>query len=253
MTHKYFEINEGSHNIRCKLYTGERGQINKMILFVHGFAGHKDNKTAENFAERVLSGHKDAAVLVFDLPCHGEDVKKKLTLGDCMAYLETVTAYIKEAFHVEKADVCATSFGGYLVLRYIATRGNPFRRIVLRCPAVNLYESMTGTIMTEEDLRKLEKGKKAAVGFDRKVELDRTFLLELRENDIRESDFIDFADDLFILHGTADEIIPFPEVSAFADRNCIELLPIPGADHRFSNPLLLEQTTKAILRFFGLE
>ena len=179
--------------------------------------------------------------------------EKKLALSDCMAYLETVIAYIKEAFHVEKADVCAVSFGGYLVLRYIATRGNPFRKIVLRCPAVNLYESMTGTIMTEEDLRKLEKGKKAAVGFDRKVELDRAFLEELRENDIRKSDFIDFADDLFILHGTADEIIPFPEVSAFADRNCIELLPIPGADHRFSNPLLLEQTTKAILRFFGLE
>ena len=50
----YFEINREGHNIRCRLYSTDSHTISSLIVFCHGFGGHKDNRTAEEFAERVV-------------------------------------------------------------------------------------------------------------------------------------------------------------------------------------------------------
>ena len=50
---KYFEINKNNQNIRCKLYYDTRHPIEKVVLFGHGFAGHKDNGAAHKFADIV--------------------------------------------------------------------------------------------------------------------------------------------------------------------------------------------------------
>ena len=81
---KYFEINAQGNNIRCKIYFAEKGAADKAVIFCTGFAGHKDNNAANKFAEKVLSKHRDVCVVVFNWPPHGDDVKKKITLGDCM-------------------------------------------------------------------------------------------------------------------------------------------------------------------------
>ena len=52
--HRYFEINEQSHNIRCKLYCQDPKDIRRVVIFCHGFSGHKDNAAAEKFAQRML-------------------------------------------------------------------------------------------------------------------------------------------------------------------------------------------------------
>ena len=81
--HKYFEINGQGHNIRCKLYYQGSGAAKRTVIFCTGFAGHKDNRAAEGFAEKLLSKHKDVNMVVFNWPAHGDDVKKRLTLEDC--------------------------------------------------------------------------------------------------------------------------------------------------------------------------
>ncbi len=70
------------HNVRCKVYTPDDGKIENMVIFGHGFAGHKDNKAAERLADKLISKNKGFALITFDLPCHGDDVKKKLYLED---------------------------------------------------------------------------------------------------------------------------------------------------------------------------
>ena len=65
-------------------------------------------------------------------------------------------------------------------------------------------------------------------------------------------DFIPWADELMILHGTKDEIIPPEESLAFCENNVIEFIPIMNADHRFTDPKTMEQATKEVLRFFDL-
>ena len=56
MNSKYFSINEGGYSIRCKLYgTGAR-EYGRMVVYGHGFGGHKDTKAAERLAAKLLSG-----------------------------------------------------------------------------------------------------------------------------------------------------------------------------------------------------
>lgn len=248
---RYFEINEGGHNIRCKLYYNNIRDIKKVVIFCHGFAGHKDNGAANKFADRVLAKYKDIAVLIFNWPCHGDDVKKTLKLDDCMEYLSTVVQYAKTQYSTEEVYCYATSFGGYLTLKYIAGEGNPFKKIALRCPAVNMFSVLTNTIMNLEEFEEIQKGKSVPVGFDRKIDVSPQFLNELHSEDIQLKDYRNYADDILILHGTEDEVVPFEAVNSFADANLIEFISVEGADHRFQNPVCMELATKRVIEFFG--
>lgn len=249
---KYFEINKNNQNIRCKLYFDKQYAISKVILFVHGFAGHKDNSSAQKFAARILNKYKGIALLVFNLPCHGDDVKKKIDLNDCMDYMKLVISYINEQWNNPCLYAYATSFGGYLVLNYIKEFDNPFKKIVLRSPAVNMAETLTNTIITESELEQIEKGKIISVGFDRKVGVNKQFLSDLEKNDIQQLDYLEFAEDILILHGTKDEIVQFKTAQNFAENNLITFITVENADHRFQSLSMIEFATKKILEFLSL-
>lgn len=247
---RYFEINENGHNIRCKLYCADPRSIRKVTVFCHGFGGHKDNSAAAKFAERMLSKYKGTALVTFNWPCHGDDVKKKLTLEDCITYLDIVVRYLQEKYGADALYAYGTSFGGYLTLEYIARKGNPFQKIALRCPAIRMYDVLTGAIMVSGDVERLQKGKEILVGFDRKVPVSPQFLQSLADHDIRKFDFLDYAEDILILHGTADEIVPMEMARTFCEDQLIEFVPVEGADHRFRNPHCMDLAMKQILEFF---
>ena len=247
---KYFEINADGHNIRCKAYYNDLGSVGQAVLFGTGFAGHKDNGAARSFAEKLLSKQKNAMVVVFNWPAHGDDVKKKLTLDLCTAYLDLVIREIRTRFGARDLYAYATSFGGYLILKYISEHGSPFRKTALRCPAVDMYDVLTSRIMQGDELGRILKGKDVQVGFDRKIPVSRELLEELRENDVREREFLDFAEDILILHGTKDEVVPFESAREFAENNLIEFIPVEGADHRFQNPVHMSLATKYVMEFF---
>lgn len=249
---RYFEVNGSGHNVRCKLYCQDVHHLCRVVIFCTGFGGHKDNRAAEKFAERLLSKYKATALVTFNWPCHGDDVKKKLCLADCEAYLELVLSHVKEHFQPEALYAYATSFGAYVLLKYLSEKGNSFEKIALRCPAVNMYELLSQKIMTQDDLLRLQKGKEVFIGFDRKVPVNQTFLNELRQNDSRQRDFLDYAEDMLIVQGTKDEIAPCEEAATFAENNLIDFIPVPDADHRFQDPRKMETAIKHILQFFAL-
>lgn len=249
---KYFSINAEGCSVRCKLYYQELTGVCTAVLFGHGFGGHKDNRAAARFARRLLEKNKAAVLMTFDWPGHGEDARKTLRLEDCMHYLRLAVTWLRERFPQAELFAYATSFGGYLFLKYLSENANPFRRIALRCPAVNMFGVLTRAILSEDDQKRLARGKPVPVGFDRKVEIDAAFLESLRASDLRARDYLELAEDLLILHGTGDEIVPFAEVEAFAEQNLIEFIPVEGADHRFQDPSKMDLANARILSFFGL-
>ena len=250
--YQYYDVNEEGHSIRCKVYFKDKSLAENAVVFGTGFAGHKDNNAANGFAEKVLSKYKNTIIVVFNWPAHGDDVKKKLCLEDCNTYMRLVLGDLKSRFGIKNFYSYATSFGGYLVLKYISENGNPFRKIALRCPAVDMYDVITKTIMQGDDYDKLMKGKSILVGFDRKILITQDFIRELKENDIRERDYIDYADDILIFHGTKDEVVPFESGREFAENNIIEFIPVDGADHRFQNPSHMGLANKKTMEFFEL-
>ena len=252
MLTKPFTINEAPYSIRCLLYHTGGTAFRRVVVCCHGFGGHKENGAMKRFAEYALSKYKDLAVICFDWPCHGEDARKKLSLDDCGDYLKIVTEYAGERYGAEKVYLYATSFGGYLTLKYISGHGNPFAKIALRCPAVDMYGVLTRNIIDDAAEALLSKGKDALVGFDRKIKISPDFLDELQQEDIRTRDFVDFAEDILILHGTKDEIVPMESVRRFADDNIIEFVPVENADHRFTDPGTMTQAILQIAEFFEL-
>ncbi len=234
----------------CKLYYEDKKAIRGMVLFGHGFGGHKDNKAAEKFAERALDKLKLCTV-TFNWPCHGDDVRKKLRLGDCDGYLTAVIEDIRARYGDPALYGYATSFGGYLFLKYISDHGSPFRRMALRGPAVDLYRIQTEKIMTPEELLRIEKGKEVMAGFDRKVALDREYLDQIKAVDLLSRDFTPWMDDVLILQGLRDEIVDPDTVRRFADDQLMEFVPIEHADHRFQDPRAMDEAIKAILDFFA--
>ncbi len=247
--YKYYEINKQGHNIRCKIYGNDLRNADKAVIFCTGFAGHKDNGAANGFAQKALSKHKNMMVLVFNWPAHGDDVHKKLVLEDCMTYLDLVIREVREQFGIPDIYCYATSFGGYLVLKYIADHGDPFRKIVLRCLAVDMYSVLTKAIMKNDEYDLILKGKDVQVGFDRKIIVTEELLEALKENDIRRYDYLEYAENILIIHGTQDEIASFKVSEEFADSNLIEFIPVDGADHRFRNPAHMAEANKQTLQF----
>ena len=250
---KAFSVNAEGCSIRCRLYADGAGPIGRVVLFGHGFGGHKDNRAAARFAGRMLEKNKGTALVAFDWPCHGEDVRKLLRLEDCSRYLRLTAAYIRSRWEDPALYGYATSFGGYLFLKYLSEEGNPFAKLALRCPAVDMYEGLSRNILTEAERDRLAHGKPVSAGFDRKVTIDRAFLESLREADITKRDFLPWADDIIILQGTRDEIVPFEAVKAFAEENVIEFEAVEGADHRFQDPRLMDRAIARILAFFGMK
>ena len=249
---KYFDINEGGYSIRCKLICSDIHCTERVVIFAHGFGGHKDTRAAATFANRMNSKYKKTALLIFDLPAHGKDALKHLTLSVCDEYLTLVTDYAVRQLGAKEIYGSGTSFGGFLILKYLLEHGNPFKKIVLRCPVVEMYSTMQGRFIDEEAARQLARGKDILVGFDRKVKIDGDFVNELKEWDLTKADFMDFADDIFIVHGTADEVVDFKITEKFAEDNVIELMAVEGADHRFTNPTKMDAAIAAMIEFMEL-
>lgn len=252
MKHKYLNMQHEKNNVKCKIYTHDNGIIENMVIFGHGFAGHKDNKAAERLADKLISKNKGFALITFDLPCHGEDVKKKLSLDDCINYYSIVINGCKEMLGAKKLYINATSFGAFLVLKYISEIDNPFEKIVLRSPAVRMFNVVSNSLVTEEDREKLNKGKDILIGFDRKVIISQQFLDDLESTNLLSRDFLDYADDILILHGTKDEIAPYEDAKMLAEENVIEFVPVENADHRYKDLKLMEYANAVAVEFYGL-
>lgn len=250
---KYYSINQKGMSIRCKLYCADIKKIRSVVVFGHGFSGHKDNRAAEKLAQRIQKRQPETALVIFNWPCHGDDASNKLRLSDCMTYLGTVIGEVKERFHTQEIYGCATSFGGYLFLKYIAEHGNPFRAVALRCPAVNMYAVMTEVIMTDAQMKTVRKGKTIQVGFDRKVKITSDFLSDIKESDITALDYHPYSGDITIVQGTKDEIVSYESVRDFAQKNEIAFIPVEAADHRFTDPAKMDAAINAFLSAFGMK
>ena len=249
MREKTLKINQAGCSIACLQYAQENQKTERVVVFGHGFGGHKENRAAARFAEYEISKNKGTAVLCFDWPCHGEDARKKLLLADCDLYLRCVTDHVRAQFPEAALTAYATSFGAYLFLKYIYEHRNPFEKTALRCPAVPMHETLARNIITPEEMEKLAKGKDVLVGFDRKIRISPDFLESLRRADVSGWDFTPYCNDILILHGTKDEIVPIAGVEEFAGRNSIPFFPIENADHRFLDPGKMTEAVKLIAEF----
>ena len=251
---KYFEIKKDNITIKCKSMYKNLNNINSVILSCHGFTGSKDNKTAALLGKILPEKYSNIMIISFDLPAHGNDESKPLSLANCNEYLETVIDYIKNKLKIDNIYAQGTSFGGYLLLKYINEHDNPFKMIALRCPAINIYNALTDRILTEDQIRLLKKGEDIELGNDKNIIINNNFVDDLKKNDINKKGlFNKYSNEIVVFHGNMDTLIDFEVVRNFCYMNHITFIPVIGADHGFNNDKSLMLFVKGLETFYNID
>ena len=251
VTEKHFDINEEGSSVRCRILSASPLRtFERVVICTHGFGSSKDVANITRFAEKYLDKHSRDAVLAFDWPCHGKDGRKKLEIGDCMEYMKLVVNYAKETLQAKTIFNYSVSFGGYLSLLYMHQAGNPFAKVALRAPGLRMHDLMLKNVK-ETDRERLAKGKEVEIGYERKMKADHTLFDALAAGDVRRFEYFDWADNMLVIHGTADEMVPIGDSIQFCENNVIEFVPVEGADHPFRNPKLMDSAIHTVVEFFG--
>ena len=216
-------------NIPVRVYTDVA--FSRTVLSVHGFGGSKDSLAIEGLADRLCP--QGFRVVAPDLPCHGDRNEPETMLApeQCLADIMAV----EKAFGAEYAF--ATSFGGCLILRRVELYGDPFRRIVLRVPAVNMADSLLRCMKLFQPDFTLEQAKTGGFHVKMSRELNIPYsvyekLLEL--NEVRHCDSWDIPEIMTVYAG-CDELVSRSDTEEFLRLNPnIRSLCIEGSGHRMN-------------------
>lgn len=247
---KYFNLNKNGLSLNCKLYYSSPESTKKVVLFLHGFTGNKDNRTAEQFFKKLSERDAETALLIYDAPTHGDDKSPTLTVERCMEYIKAALEYINEELKPEEIYGGGVSFGGYQTLRYLEENGNPFKKIALRSPAVGMDTVLAERIMSKEELNACRNGKTVIVKGSSTLPITKETVASFENADISDFDFTPYSDKIFIVHGDDDTLVDFAWVKAFCEKNKIEYKTVSGAGHHFAEPEKLDKSLTLMAEFF---
>lgn len=243
MNIKEFSIKKERYSIPCKFFMPD-AQVKKIIIGLHGFAGDKESSVLFALAERLVLN--ESALLCFDFPAHGESAASDsfLRVENCKQDLLDVAEYVRNEFPQKAYGIFATSFGGYITL-LCSSKLKDFKK-VLRAPAVTMAESFVEKIISVSKIEFINN-KGALCGFEREMYVSVDFYEDLLKYKIQIPQ-----EEILVIHGTEDDIVPFADVKNIADKHPnIKLIPVIGADHRFKKEGELEQILESAMEWYG--
>ena len=234
---KCLELN---NKIKVKLFIPEGEAKKEVFIIAHGFGSSKDGSSTETVA-RKLNDNNYIAVS-FDFPGHGESIEpiEKLTVENCISYINDVIKYIKNEFKNYDISILATSFGAYITInKLIKDDINEFKNIVLRCPAIDM-KNILKNVLIKGDIEKFKSDGRIKAGLEGKTELTYSFYEDLCKNDILK--LYNKKEKILILQGTEDDVAPIQDTYEFVkkDNENIKLIPLEGVKHKMSNEELEE-------------
>ena len=228
---KSFILTRGDLQIPCRLCHPDHGQVRRVVLGVHGFAGSMTDDIQEGIAEEMTLF--SSASVRFDFPAHGESPMNSdfFSVANCVDSLLTVAGYAKEAYpEVEDLCIFATGFGAYITLLSLQDLLElPGRiRLVVQTPSLMMHNTLLAMInLSKETFRALDR---YTIPTPRPFDVTYTFYEEMSRNIALTT----YPIPMLILHGEEDLYIPSSDIQNFHRINeRSELVIIPGASHRF--------------------
>lgn len=234
-----------NYKIPCVEYIPEK--VEQIVIAIHGFGGDKTSHVIKMLAESLYN--KKIGTIAFDLPGHGQsEVNGEFfTVNNCLNDLFAIENYIKKKY-LTPISIFATSYGGYLTFLRILDFENSFENIVVRCPAINMYDIFKKNILKNTKSNKDCNGKYYLLGYERKIKIYNKYIEEIEKNKIFEK-INSLKNHITIIHGTEDDMAPITDSRKIKEKkpNLVKLIEIPGANHRFENDgekeLLIEYAT----------
>ena len=224
-------VEQGALQVPVKVREPEDGQIQRLVLGVHGIGGSANDDIQTGIAEEMEMFY--SASFRFDFPAHGESPldSEWLTLSNCVDSLLAVARFARERYpEVEDLCVFATGFGAYVTLialeELVQLPGKV--KLVVQTPALRMHETLLAMKRTNrETLWALDK---VTFNTKRPFSVTYSFYEELADNVALTS----YDVPMLILHGEQDAVIRYEDIQNFRRINDqAKLVIIPGASHRF--------------------
>lgn len=226
-------------------YDENKGQANKVLICIHGFAGDKESSVIEKLSQCL----NNTIIVAFDLPCHGEDAKNTtLCFDDCLKNLKTTIDFVEKEFPNKEIDFFATSFGAFVLLNYLKESKVEYNKIILRCPALNMPKIFKDIILKEHnyDFEYL-KHNNVNLGYGNSLLVDYKFYQELLSNQLKNLSYIN--KEIFVLQGKKDKIVNYKENEILLKNSLgdkVKFYYFENADHRFKNDGELEKIVSIV-------
>ncbi|MGN1000185.1 MAG: alpha/beta hydrolase [Faecousia sp.] len=226
-----FLLSQGDLRINGVLSHPDYGEVQRVVLGVHGLGGSANDEIQTGIAEEM--GLFGAAMLRFDFPAHGNSVmdSNMLTLANCVDTLLAVAGYAKQQYpQVENLCIFATGFGAYVTLialqDLLELPGQV--RLVIQTPSVRMHETLLAMKgISRETFWALDR---ITFPAPRPFEVTYSFYEELEQNIA----ITTYPIPMLILHGEADSFIRMRDIQQFHRINeQSKLVIIPGTSHRF--------------------
>lgn len=245
MTEKLINIG----NIPVKLYSAE--SPSGAVIAVHGFGGSKESGAIEGLAKRVCT--EGLSVIAFDLPAHGErsDSIEALDPRNVIKEIMTIEKFAAESIGGELYTF-ATSFGGMNMLHRLAMGQAPYKRVVLRVPAVNMANTVVTISAACDSEFSMEKAEKE--GF--RIKLSKEFVLpyqfyeKLKGASCLRTDSAWNDSRILTIYAENDELVSPADTQEFLRLNPeMKSLCAKGSPHHILEPRLLSQVLDSAAEF----
>lgn len=223
----FLEVND--QQVPCRVCVPDSGDIQRLVLGVHGLAGCSEDAIQSGIAEEMLLF--DAATFRFDFPGHGKHPASVLTVRGCIDTLLAVATFARQQYP-QVRDLCifATGFGAYITLLALkALRQLPGQlRLVVQTPSVRMSETLLRMInFSKQTFWAMEK---LTFPLPRPLDVTYGFYEELETHNA----MADHELPILILQGETDDYIPMEDIRQFRRLNGqARLVVIPGVSHRF--------------------
>ena len=228
---KEMMLSRGNLEIFCKQTEPDDGDIQRIVLSVHGFGGSTEDAIQTGIVEEMEIF--SSATIRFDFPGHGRSPLESdaFTLENCKTSLLTVAAYAREQYpDVEDLCIFATGFGAYVTLisleELVKLPGKI--HLVVQTPALRMHEALLS--MSNVSLPTFQAMGEITFRTQRPLTVQYSLYEELQEH----SALTTYPIPMLILHGEYDDYIPMEQVLRLRRLNeDAKLVIIPGASHRF--------------------
>lgn len=200
---------------------GEQSQ--RIFLFVHGQGGNKEE--AERFAK--LAVPMGWQVLSGDLPEHGERTDgAKLLPWIVLPELQHVMRWMRKKW--KQIAVRATSIGAWFCL--LALERETIERYLLVSPLVDM-ENMIQNMMQWAHVTEAQLQQEREIPTSFGQTLSWEYLCWVREHPVQVS-----CNDIHILYGEQDELIPRTVIHDFVQKHTCTLTVVKGGEHWLHTP-----------------
>lgn len=217
--------------IPCRLTLPEDGNIQRLVLGVHGLCGSAADAIQTSLAEEMSLFY--SAVFRFDFPGHGQNPLDSsfFTVDNCVKTLTQVARYARTQFpEVEDLCIFATGFGAYITLLALPEllRDPGCVKLVIHTPAVQMDETLLAMIgVSKETFRVMER---VRFPVERPLDISYGFHKDLCKNTV----MLPHPIPMLILQSEEDLYIRSAHIQQFRGLNeAAKLVTIPGTSHRF--------------------